>query len=201
MTALCRYTLTAAIVFGLSACGHGASAPEKPRVVYSPNGEPLSGGPLGLPDCDDAVSGWFDRADTNRDGTIDLNEFLADARRQFAVMDLDHDGNITPGELAIYRTPYGQSSSMAPLPEDVASDVQSDDSSDGDNPSKKPSSPILLDQADPVMSADVNLHYKVTLPEFLALAKRKFSQLDTSHSGHPDKASIVRLWCRALSPR
>lgn len=74
--------------------------------LYSPNGEPLSGGPLGHPTCQDALAAWFDRVDAKHAGTIDLAAFLADANRQYAAMDLNHDGEITPDELARYRAAY-----------------------------------------------------------------------------------------------
>ena len=61
-------------------------------VIFSPNGEPLSGGTLGHPSCVEAIAGWFDRVDTNHDGIIDRNELLADARIQFLRMDRDGDG-------------------------------------------------------------------------------------------------------------
>ena len=50
-----------------------------------------------------ALAGWFDRVGSGKAGTIDLAAFLADASRQFAAMDINHDGQLTPDELARYR--------------------------------------------------------------------------------------------------
>ena len=57
------------------------------RMLYSPNGEPLNGGKLGRPTCQEAMSHWFDRVDTNHDGGINREEFMADAQTQFRRMD------------------------------------------------------------------------------------------------------------------
>ena len=99
-----------ALLPALAACSsHLDPDPPAPRPtgpLYSPNGEPLSGGPLGNPSCQDALGRWFDRLDSSHAGTIDLAAFLADAKRQFAAMDLNRDGEITPDELARYRVAY-----------------------------------------------------------------------------------------------
>lgn len=75
-------------------------------ALYSPNGQPLNGGTLGQPSCERAINDWFDRADTGHDGRLDRGEFLANARAQFARMDLDHQGELTPETLSRYRTPF-----------------------------------------------------------------------------------------------
>jgi len=75
-------------------------------LLFSPNGEPITGGPLGQRPCAEAMGDWFDRLDSQHRDAISREAFLADARAQFAKMDLDHDGWITPAELSIYREPY-----------------------------------------------------------------------------------------------
>jgi len=40
----------------------------------------------------------LERVDTNKDGKVDLNEFLANAESRFQKMDLDSDGYVTPEE-------------------------------------------------------------------------------------------------------
>ena len=128
--------------------------------VISPNSEPLSGGILGRPDCDEALAKWFDRIDTNHDGVIDGAEFLADARAQFARMDLDHDGFITADELTTYRMPY----------------LGSGDAKPGAK-RQRISQAAAEGLEDPVMAADANLDFQVSLPEFLAQAETKFAKL------------------------
>ena len=145
---------TAAVLLlaaGLSACAghHGRSKhPVPPQLLYSPNGEPLNGGPLGTPPCDAAMAGWFDRIDANHDGRVDREEFLADARAQFARMDVEHYGYLTSEELDRYRAPYRRGTRIPP---------------GGGN--------------DPVMSADSDLDFKVTPEEFAAQAAETFKRL------------------------
>jgi len=165
----------------LASCGHGDDddAPKGVPRLYSPNGEPLNGGPLGFPSCETAMSRWFDRTDRDHDGTIDLAEFLADARRQFALMDLDKDGVLTPAELAAYRLPYeGEPAAQR----------------SGDKKRR-----AYNDQPDPVMLADVGLHNKVTLADFLAYARRQFADLDRDRDGHIEKAEALRVCAKAES--
>jgi hypothetical protein len=106
-----------ALLPALSACSshHDRAQPSTGNTgpLYSPNGEPLSGGSLGHPSCQEALGGWFDRVDAEKAGTIDLAAFLADASRQFAAMDIDHNGQITPDELARYRVTYASESDVA----------------------------------------------------------------------------------------
>jgi len=143
---------------------HGSSARGAERPLdgpaVSPNAEPLSGGILGYPDCDEAMAKWFDRVDTNHDGVIDHVEFLADARAQFARMDIDHDGFITADELTTYRMPYQGSGETKPGAK-----------------RQRASQAAAEGQEDPVMAADSNLDFKVSLAEFLALAEAKFAKL------------------------
>jgi hypothetical protein len=143
------------------------------------------------------MSQWFDRVDANHDGVIDIEEFLADTRRQFAVMDLDHDGFITPGELYTYRRPYGQDLVFVPPPSaggkpQTAQSKPSGSMADmnvrgnGFRDNGPPNRP------DPVMSADVKLRFEVSLPDFLAYAQDQFAALNRSHSGKLTKAEALR---------
>jgi EF hand domain-containing protein len=169
----------------LAACGgHDEPPPElgsPGRPLFSPNGEPLSGGPLGRPPCAEALSRWFDRVDANHDGIIDLDEYLADARRQFTAMDLDGDGFITPVELDTYRAPYGAAPVQNPPKDGKAS---RDDERKAANTSAQ--------QPDPVMAADTSLRYRVSLPDFLAYARRRFTGFDRNRDGRVTKAAILR---------
>lgn len=107
--------LSATAALALAACG-GRPGPD-PRVggersgvalMLSPNGEPLNGGELGMPSCSLAMNYWFDRTDTNHDGRIDRDEFLADARSEFAKVDVGHRGFVTSSDLERYRQPFRQ---------------------------------------------------------------------------------------------
>jgi hypothetical protein len=179
-----RLALALLAVAVVASCGHGDDddAPKGAPRLYSPNGEPLNGGPLGFPSCETAMGRWFDRTDRDHDGTIDGAEFLADARRQFALMDLDKDGILTPAELAAYRLPY-ESEPVAP-PSDKK---------------RRREGRAYNDQPDPVMLADLGLHNQVTLADFLAYARRQFADLDRDRDGHIEKAEAMRLCAKPES--
>jgi len=178
-----RAALPAILLLILGACGSHEDAGKYPDPIYSPNGEPLTGGPLGYPGCAPAVA----RVDINHDGGIDLAEFLADARRQFVAMDLDGNGVITPATLARYRQPYLSRSG----PDQGRANARRVAEPAGRRELDK----INNDVPDPVMLADVNLRNKVTRADFLAYARSNFAQLDTGHRGRLDKAAVTRSSC------
>jgi len=130
-------------------------------LLFSPNGEPLNGGKLGRPKCAEATGQWFDRADGNHDGVLDHEEFLADALAQFRRMDLDGDGFVTADEVTAYRLPYLD-----------AGKTEGQRRGRGEKALSMPT-----DADDPVMSADANLDFQVSLAEFTAAAEAKFAVL------------------------
>ena len=121
------------VALGLAGCadrGHpprqdsgpdGGNARPSAAPVFSPNGEPLSGGALGQPSCALAMDYWFLRADTDRDERLGREEFLADARAQFARMDVDHVGYLTSDALRRYRAPFQKETRPRGIPDPVAS--------------------------------------------------------------------------------
>jgi hypothetical protein len=170
------------LVAAITACG-GVTR-DAGRIIYSPNGEPLGGGTLGPTDCQAAMGRWLARVDGDRDGTIDRAEFLADARRQFAAMDLDHDGFITPPELQAYRAPFVRDERGRARPAKTASKERrgAGEEEGRDN----------TDRPDPVMSADTSLRNKVSEADFLAQAERRFRLIDSNHDGRLDKYELVK---------
>jgi len=148
------------------------------RVLFSPNGEPLNGGALGRPKCEDALARWFDRVDADHDGTLARDEFLGDARRQFAVMNLDRDGLLTPSVLARYRAAF------AGTPAADAADHPRDGKRGAD---------LVTGGPDPVMAADVHLRNQVSLDDFLAHAERVFAALDINRDGRLGRDEVLRL--------
>lgn len=179
-------------VLALGGCfgHHDRDVPAGP--IYSPNGEPLSGGPLGHPACDAAMARWFDRVDADHDGTIDLAEFLADARRQFAAMDFAKDGVLVPAELAQYRAPYADARLLRQEeepPEPQKRGQRGGSERGGDRSGN--SIPTSLDRADPVMMADVTLHNRVTLAEFVSYSRRNFASLDANHDGRLSRDEVL----------
>jgi len=165
----------------LAACSHQEATTPKQRttILYSPNGEPLAGGILGNPACHVAMSGWFGRL-AGAEGKIPREAFLADARAQFARMDIDHNGYLVSEELERYRRPYRPVIAAAKPPEEEKKHRPSNGKHDSDK--SKDDEPIE-DGGDPVMSADTNLDFKVTPEEFTIHAQKIFSELNTHNDG------------------
>jgi len=184
-----------ALTLALTACGSSKTFPEPVLPIYSPNGEPLNGGPLGQPKCPEALSQWFDRMDGARRGGIDRDQFLADARVQFDRMDLDHDGAITPAELTAFRLAYAQPEPPRPHLGPSGGDSGGERSRERSQPRTAPHS---QETADPVMSADTGLHFRVTRDEFMAQAGEIFAKLDVKHDGLVTREAVVARCNRPL---
>jgi len=129
---------------------------------------------------------WFKGLDGGT-GRITLADYLGDARRQFAAMDLDHDGFITSAELQQYRAPYR---SAPPSAEEQNAQRQ---------PPRTPQQHAAIrgdlsaDRSDPVMSADRQLRFKVDLDDFLDYTERSFKKLDRSGAGALSLADVLTL--------
>jgi hypothetical protein len=95
-----RRLLLPAALLTLSACASDEprgrpGGPPPIRLFVSPSGEPFRGeGGLGR---------WFAQADADHDGAITLEEFRADARHSFKVLDVNGDGVIDGIELQHYE--------------------------------------------------------------------------------------------------
>jgi hypothetical protein len=193
----------------LAGCSHRRDAARDRSLepIFSPNGEPLNGGALGHPACAVAIAGWFARVDANQDGAIDRAEFLADTRRQFALMDRDKNGEITPEELDVYRAPYAASPTFAPADEaEAATGARPSGGRQGrgrrgggGTPSAAAGShgkvDVSADTPDPVMSADVNLKFRVSLSDFIAYETHEFDGLDRARTGRLTLAALQALLC------
>ena len=175
---------------------HGTSSSPAARTTatrFSPNGEPLTGGALGHPSCTEALGQWFDRSDSDYDGSLTRAEFLADARTQFGRMDLDHDGFITSDELSTFRQPFTETRHEprerqakppdAGQPNHHGSHRDRDANPPGGSGAPRSSGAQPGSTPDPVMSADTNLDFKVSLDEFLKQADGVFDGMDSDHDG------------------
>jgi hypothetical protein len=201
---LCAVLLSLALA---GACSHSHSDNPPHRAIFSPNGEPLSGGPLGFPSCEAALGGWFDRLDGTRQGAITREAFLADARRQFKAMDLNGDGVVTPEVLLRYRATYAPG--LAPQPTAAGENDSEREKAGQPGHEKVPGSPagrsgtsngaFSRDVPDPVMSADMSLRLKVTAPDFELHAGKVFDRLDTNQDGRLSRAEAL-LWCDVITP-
>ncbi|HUK58740.1 MAG TPA: hypothetical protein VLV50_05865 [Stellaceae bacterium] len=181
MSAPVRRALAALAALALASCGILSDEQKAVRAspLYSPNGEPLSGGPLGEPTCEAALGRWFDRVAAGS-GRIDESAFLGDANRQFAAMDIDKTGALTPAELARYRAPYINPKAR---PRDEREEERAREEGRGPPPQE--------DIEDPVMVADTELRNRVTRDQFLAYVRRNFAALDADHDGRLERSEVL----------
>jgi hypothetical protein len=194
-------TLVLSVVCTMTAagCGHGSMSSKEllekyPTQIYSLTGEPLNGGVLGRPKCEAAQADWLARVDTDHDGTLEIDELLAETNRQFTVMNIDHSGQLTADQLEVYRAPFALTRDAAPGPQPDGSDQdrgqdrgdQDQDHDQGrrggrDAPHAGTGPRPPASQPDPVLAADSNLDFEVSLQEFILQQRENFRQLDKNH--------------------
>jgi hypothetical protein len=206
-----------ALMLGLLVLG-GCSGPKGPTPpTFSPNGEPLIP-PQWPAKCEDALDAWFDRLDTRHTDNLTHAALLADAERQYKLMDLRHDGKVTAEELSKYRLTImgGHYLSVSTPGERSFFGLGGDDdrpgsrlggifgngSPDDDNPRHKRDgernsvdayAAMVTDQPDPVMTADTDLDGSVTWDEFRALVAQNFADFDKDHEGVITKSEVEKM--------
>lgn len=167
-----------ALLVCLLVSGAGAARADGPYQLFvSPMGEPFRAD-VGKPYPSAA---WFEQADANHDGVITREEFRADALKFFKALDANGDGRISDFEIHRYE--------VVVAPEIVAATVDTSDRQPEEDKegNKKPLtlSPIrqgasfygMLDDPEPVRSADIDFNLKVTQDEWTAAAVRRFKAL------------------------
>lgn len=172
--------------------GHGPVS-GGPQLFISPAGEPFRA-PPGVPY---PVQAWFDAADTNHDGALSRDEFVADSLRFFAVVDADHNGVIDGFEVSNYETRIapeiigGSAPSMRRGPKGQGPMGDGPDGGD-DGPRRRQQGTNVLQGAalfgliaepEPVMASDGNFDRRITKDEATKAAKTRFALLDTNKDG------------------
>ena len=149
---------------------------EEAHLFISPMGQPfrsVSGQPY-------PVVQWFKAADADHDGKLDKAEFKADAQAFYAVLDRNRDGLVSDSEIVYYETVL--------VPELNASGQAAEyDTSDktklsGELQGAAPYA--LINDAEPVRSADDSFIGRLTLKAFLARADHNFDVLDERGRGY-----------------
>ena len=150
---------------------------EEAHLFISPSGKPFrsaSGQPY-------PIVQWFREADRNSDGKLDKAEFEADAEAFFNVLDRNGDGLVTDPEIAYYE--------KVTVPELNASALSADNNPADDrtklSTELQGAAPYsLINDAEPVRSADDSFMGRLTLKAFLKRADHNFDTLDDAGRGY-----------------
>ncbi|HUZ13531.1 MAG TPA: EF-hand domain-containing protein [Caulobacteraceae bacterium] len=176
---------------GALAAGPALGAPTpvpapRPAIFLSPSGEPFRAAP-GRPSPFDA---WFDQADTNHDGFIDLAEFRADALRFFRRLDTDGDGVIDGFEVQAYESDIAPE--LIASYEGPVAGLMGPPQHGRKHGKRGAGPPIqrLIDEAEPVSGADFNLDGKITLAEWMRATDARFRLLDVGRTGRLGRAAL-----------
>lgn len=180
-----KYLLPFALAM-LAASSSAAAQPPAPpagppvRVFISPMGEPFrrDQGP-GEP-----IDRWFNGADTDHDGALTVTEFQADAARFFALLDVNHDGEIAPEENTRYETqiaPEVQSATGMTV-FGTANQQRQFRRRQGEGPYGT-GTQALLAIPQPVISADADFNRGISPLEFRHTAGQRFLLIDRNHDG------------------
>jgi Ca2+-binding EF-hand superfamily protein len=175
------------LLLGAAAAGQTpASLPEAQahrggRTFISPMGEPFRSSGRD----DDTRADWFRQADRNHDGYLTIEEMQQDAERFFAILDVNHDGEIDPDEITRYENEVA--------PEIQVGTRMGQDELDRDDGHLGAARLGLLDLPEPVVSADTNFNRGVSLPEFRQAASQRFVALDLNHHGRISIAEVEEI--------
>jgi hypothetical protein len=159
-------------------------------LFISPMGEPFRA-PPGAPY---PITAWFSQADANHDGVLNKAEFVADAMAFFTRLDIDHDGVIDGFEVAGYERDIApeiigaSAGDFMPRPRGGRGEGPRRRGGGGAGSQRMGAAPYsLLNDAEPVSSADRTLTQRISKADFAAAAAARFVDL------HGDESAGLRL--------
>ena len=157
------------------------------NTFFSPSGQPFRAA-AGQPY---PVTAWFAHVDTDKDGKISHDEFMADATAFFNTLDTNHDGYIGSSENSAYENKVApEIQNMDPRIKQPKNYVAQSDDSGSDPTAGRYQKQIvgasqysLIDEPQPVRAADSNLDFRVKIDEWQTASNQRFTILDRNGDG------------------
>jgi len=191
--------------------GPDGAHPPGAGLFISPSGQPFRSKP-GEPYPSAA---WFANADTNHDGRLSREEFVADADAFFKVLDTDRDGIIDGFEISDYERKiapeilpriaglrFGEGMDQRLLNDRGGRGGRGGGPGGGGGGARRavagdraPQGAALysmLSDPQPVSAADADLSGKITLDEWRATARARFATLDKTNLGYLTLATLPK---------
>lgn len=161
-------------------------------VFFSPAGQPFRS-PPGQPY---PTATWFNQADTDHDGKISHDEFVADSMSFFNSLDVNHDGYVNSPENSRYENDVApEIQRIDPRIQQPVNRYRAPDPDMGADTSTDPtggkylkqilgaSQYGLIDEPQPIRAADANVDFRVSTGEWQEAANQRFTILDRNSDG------------------
>lgn len=159
------------------------------NIFFSPSGQPFRG----KADEPYPLAAWIAQADTDKDGKLSYDEFVADASQFFKALDANHDGFVSSPENTAYENKVAPEIlridpriDQPPRYRTNDSDVVLDKDPRLRNYVKTvqgASQFSLLDEPQPVRAADKNFDFRISGDEWLNASSARFKVLDRNDDG------------------
>lgn len=195
------------LLVAASMASTAAAQPQPPKshaamgrapVYLTLMGEPFrgrAGGPAPVED-------WIARADTDRNGTISLAEFIADSRQFHAALDVNKDGRVDGDEIQRYEDvvappavrfagglrPPNYHESKTEAAEGISS-IEGGAPEGGGGPG--PARFAMMGLPQPVANTDSDLNRIVTREEFDRAARNRFKEADKNGDGQLTRDELL----------
>ena len=191
------------------------------QLFISPCGEPFRSKPgEAYP-----VVVWFERTDANKDGKIDRKEFEADAEQFFHKLDVNKDGIVTDYVINFYEKRLvpeilsglqgsafmsgdagahlikvqGPAQGLSQIDPGGAPDTAPPHPREEDGPPKGAAAFGLLNDPEPIRTADRSFASRIRLQDFIAQADRNFDVLDYKERGYLTLETLPRTPTQAAA--